>query len=143
MAADNTTQPPEGTKFYAAILYPDGEYKVEEFVDLAGLVSRMKELIDKDVSVFTFAGTQLKVSKPPFRHLLTPWGQQPLFALPQEMEPDETGYLGMDPIHLTDPPQLKVPKQKQSFADDSDEFFDDKEDNSLGVFDNILPDPDS
>jgi hypothetical protein len=143
MTEDNTTQPPESTKFYAAILYPDGEYKVEEFADLAGLVSRMKELIDKDVSVFTFAGTQLKVSKPPFRHLLTPWGQHPLFALPQEMEPDETGYLGMDPIHLTDPPQLKVPKQKQNFADDSDEFFDDKEDNSLGVFDNILPDPDS
>jgi hypothetical protein len=49
----------------------------------------------------------------------------------------------MDPIHLTDPPQLKVPKQKQNFSDDPDEFFDDKEDNSLGVFDNILPDPDS
>lgn len=137
-------QPAADTKFYAAILYHDGDYKVEPFDTLDLLVERLKSLIDQDASVFTFAGTQLRVSKPPFRHLLTPWGNKPLFDIaPDVLEADETGYLGCDPIHLADPPELKAPKQSQAFTQDSDEFFDDKEDGGLGVFDSVLPDPDS
>mgnify|MGYP006281432709 CR=1 FL=1 len=127
-------------KYYAAILYPDGEYRVEQFDTEEALAEKLKSLVDKDVSVFNFAGVQLKVSKPPFRHLLTPWGSTPLFEAGAELEPDESGYLGVDPIHLAEPPQLSAPRAKQSQDDD---FFDDKDDNSLGVFDNVLPDPDS
>jgi hypothetical protein len=128
-------------KFYAAILYPDGDYSVEQFDTEVALAEKLKSLVDKDVSVFNFAGTQLKVSKPPFRHLLTPWGSIPLFDSATELEPDDSGYLGVDPIHLADPPQLPI--SKTSRAPNDDEFFDDKDDNSMGVFDNILPDPDS
>jgi hypothetical protein len=129
-------------KFYAAILYPDGEYKVEQFDTPDALANRLKSLVDKDVSVFNFAGVQLKVSRPPFRHLLTPWGAKPLFdSNTTELEPDDTGYLGADFIHLSDPPPLSVPKQNK--AGGNDEFFDDKEDAGMGVFDDILPDPDS
>lgn len=141
MPKDNES-PPADSKFYAAVLYPDGEYACETFDTLAALVARLKELIDKDVSVFTFAGTQLKVSKPPFRHLLTPWGAQPLFDVPEDaLEPDDTGYLGVDPIHLADPPEIQ-PRAGNNAAD-NDTFFDDNSSPELGVFDSALPDPDS
>jgi hypothetical protein len=129
-------------KFYAAILHSDGDYSVEQFDTADALASRLKELIDKDVSVFNFAGTQLKISLPPFRHLLTPWGAKPLFAVnTTDLEPDESGYLGVDLIHLTDPPALQTPKQSNAISDD--DFFENKEDTSFGVFDDILPDPDN
>ena len=128
-------------KFYAVILDAAGLFTVEEFDTLDKLVARLKALVDHDVSVFSFAGTQLKVSKPPFRHLLTPWGPQPLFTVQAEqLEEDSSGYLGIDPINFEEPPQIKVPQTKP--ATSADEFFDDN-DQTLGVFDNILPDPDS
>lgn len=131
---------PDGIKFFATILHPDGEYECRVFESLKKLVECVKSLVDKDVSVFTFAGAQLKISKPPFRHLLTPWGEHALFDVPTTFEPDDTGYLGVDPILMADPPQIKEPKQT---AANGDEFFDDDVSQELGVFDNALPDPDS
>lgn len=129
-------------KFYAAILHADGEYNVEEFETVEELSARLKELVDKDVSVFNFAGAQLKISKPPFRHLLTPWGAHPLFDVPEDaLEPDDTGYLGLDAIHLAAPPEIKTPSNAQLAG--SDAFFDDDDGPSPGVFDSVLPDPDS
>lgn len=129
-------------QYYAAILHSDGQYAVESFETLEALVARLKELLDRDVSVFSFAGTQLKLSKPPFRHLITPWGAQPLFTLPgEELEEDTTGYLGMDPVHFEKPPQIKMPTIKSAAG--ADEFFDPDVDSPLGVFDGVLPDPDS
>lgn len=132
-------------KFYAVILHPDGDFKVEAYDELAELVDRLKALIDKDVSVFSFAGVQLKISKPPFRHLLTPQGPQPLFDVPAgALEADDTGYLGVDATHLAPPPVLKTPNGSKALAPDGDEFFDDENnDTGLGVFDSVLPDPDS
>lgn len=137
-------QPAKGTKFYAVILNANGDFGVETFDVLTALVSRIKTLVNQDVSVFSFSGHMLPVSKPPFRHLLTPWGPQPLFDLQaDELEIDDTGYLGMDPIHLADPPALKQPRHNTA-TDSADEmFFDDAEDQSIGVFDDVLPDPDS
>lgn len=141
MAKENADKQP-APKFYAAVLYPDGEYGCEAFDKLEDLVARLKDLIDKDVSVFTFAGTQLKVSKPPFRHLLTPWGAQPLFDVPADaLEPDDSGYLGVDPIHLADPPEIKT--TRTDATDGPDDFFDDNSSPEMGVFDSVLPDPDS
>jgi hypothetical protein len=133
----------EVLKFYAAVLSSDGSYATEEFDTLDELQARLTELVDRDVSVFSFAGVQLKVSKPPFRHLLTPWGNKPLFAVPTDnLEPDDTGYLGLDPAHLEQPPQVKLPSaQKNSAA--SDEFFSDETDTVTNIFDTILPDPDN
>ncbi len=145
-AKENKEKPTENKeKFYAVILHPDGDFKVEEYAELSELVKRLKNLIDKDVSVFSFSGVQLKLSKPPFRHLLTPWGPQPLFDIsPDELEPDDSGYMGVDPIHLSEPPALKTPDLSKSLRGDPDEFFDDDSDSTgLGVFDSVLPDPDS
>jgi hypothetical protein len=130
-------------KFYAAILHADGTYAVEAFDALEQLVERVKALIDRDVSVFSFAGTRLQISKPPFRHLMTPWGPQPLFNPPAEnLEPDDTGYLGLDPIHLEGPPEIKAAQQPKGNSQ-SDEFFQDDSDSVMNVFDSVLPDPDS
>jgi len=136
-------KPAQGTKFYAVILQANGDFGVETFDALDALVSRIKALVDQDVSVFSFSGNLLPVSKPPFRHLLTPWGPKPLFDLqPSELEIDDTGYLGADPIHLADPPVLKQPRGS-NLTDTDAPFFDDAEDQSVGVFDDVLPDPDS
>ena len=130
-------------KYYAVILSPEGDFKVEEFDALAQLVARLKELINRDVSVFSFAGTRLNISKPPLRYLLTPWGNTPLFDIaPDNLEPDETGYLGIDPIHLEAPPEIKAPNAPKSSVNSGD-FFSDEDDGSLNVFDSVLPDPDS
>lgn len=130
-------------KFYAVVLHSDGRFSTEEFADSDLLAARLKKLIDQDVSVSCFQGARLPISKPPFRHLLTPWGAKPLFDVPQELEPDDTGYLGVDPINLQDPPQLKMPPQSRAAPGAPDEFFDDSDDKVLGVFDDVLPDPDS
>lgn len=136
------TTPPADIKFYAAILDAAGDYRVEEFPTLDELVSRMKELVDRDVSAFAFAGEQLKISKAPFRHLLTPWGAQPLFSMPDALEPDDSGYLGADPAHLEAPTELPTQRRPAMAADDN-EFFADNDENSFNVFDQIMPDPDS
>lgn len=137
--ADKEEKPAD--KFYAVVLTDDGEFCVEEFETLEQLTVRLKNLIDRDVSVFSFMGTRLHVSKPPFRHLMTPQGNIPLFDVKADgLEPDATGYLGVDPIYFESPPQVKMPASKPA-ADD--EFFDDGDDTGTGIFDNILPDPDS
>lgn len=129
-------------KYYAVILHMDGTLAAEEFETLPELTARLKALIDRDVSVFSFAGTRLAISKPPFRHLLTPDGPVPLFDIPKEnFEPDDTGYLGIDPVHFENPPEIKAPPVGRA-ATPSAEFFSD-EDDAINVFDNILPDPDS
>lgn len=144
--ADEKKQPEQHTLdklcFYAAVLTPDGTYTVQEFGTLDALQAHLAELVDRDVTVFSFAGVQLKVSKPPFRHLLTPWGAKPLFTVPTEnFEEDTSGYLGLDPVHLEGPPQVRVPPSKPSSA--GDEFFSDDGDNVTNIFDTILPDPDN
>jgi len=138
---------PDETKspdhYYAVILSPEGDFRVEEFDTLEKLSARLKELVNRDVSVFSFAGVRLNISKPPFRHLLTPWGNMPLFDISADsLEPDETGYLGVDPVHLESPPEIKTPSAPKSSVNSGD-FFSDEDDGSLNVFDSVLPDPDS
>jgi hypothetical protein len=127
---------------HAVILNSDGDITVESFSTVQELAVRLKALIDRDVSVFPFVGQRLFISKPPMRYLMTPDGNVPLFDInAEQLEPDDTGYLGIDPIHFEGPPQIKMQAPKQ--VDTADEFFDDKNDETFGVFDSVLPDPDS
>lgn len=139
MAKDTNTNTP---KFHAVIYSTDGDITIESFETAEALAERLKALIDRDASAFPFMGERLHISKPPLRYLMTPTGNIPLFEVKKDnLEPDDTGYLGMDPIHFEDPPQIKVQSVKPAAA--ADEFFDDNNDDTLGVFDSILPDPDS
>ena len=143
-APDAPTEENAKISFHAAILQPDGVYCVESFDTVDALSARLKALINQDVSVFAFKGERLHVSKGPLRHLLVP-GAEPiaLYEVPKDLEPDDTGYLGLDPIHLSDPPQLRVPATGRPTTTQQDEFFDGDSGNILGAFDDVLPDPDS
>lgn len=134
------TQNPE--MFYAVILHADGAFNTESFDTVANLAARLKELVNRDVSVSCFKGTRLPVSKPPMRYLITPDGNLPLFDTDPVIEPDDSGYLGIDPAHLEDPPQLAVPTVGHP-TPAGDEFFSDDDGAAINLFDNALPDPDS
>lgn len=128
--------------FHVVILHPDGAFSAEVFETVELLAARLKELINRDVSVACYQGVRLNISKPPMRYLMTPNGNVPLFDTETKIEPDETGYLGVDPTHLEDPPQLGMPPaQKPGVA--PDEFFSDDDGETINIFDNALPDPDN
>jgi hypothetical protein len=129
-------------EYYVVILQADGEFSTESFPDVAALAARLKALIDRDVSVSCFKGARLKISKPPYRYLLTPEANIALYDVPEEIEPDETGYLGVDPTHLEGPPQLNAPAMREPTTQ-PDEFFSDQSDEIRNIFDDVLPDPDA
>lgn len=138
--AEEAAHQPE-TKYGVVILTHDGAFKTETFDTLDALVARLTDLVDKDVSVSCFAGQPLPISKPPFRHLLTPWGNKPLFVLPQEnLEQDDTGYMGVDPIHLESPPTITTRPAANST---DDEFFGDDGGDAIDIFNGVLPDPEN
>jgi hypothetical protein len=128
--------------FYAVILHPDGTFATETFATVEEMAARLKELINRDVSVSCFKGARLNISRPPMRYLMTPQGNIPLFDTEPVIEPDESGYLGLDPAHLEDPPQLSVPPVGRP-TPASDEFFSDDDGEAINIFDNALPDPDA
>jgi len=133
------TTPPH---YYAVVLDSAGDFTTEAFDTAAQLTARLKELIDQDVSVSCFCGQHLPISKPPFRHVQLPDGSwAPLFDIAvDKLETDTSGYLGLDPIGLQAPAQIKISK---AVAPPDDEFFDDQPEDVLSAFDEILPDPDS
>lgn len=126
--------------FHAVILHPDGTFVTETFTTVDELRTRLTDLVNKDVSVSCFRGQRLSISKPPMRYLMTPEGNLPLFATEQTIEPDETGYLGVDPANFEDPPQLNVARPAST---GQDEFFSDDEGDTINIFDSALPDPDA
>lgn len=126
--------------YHAAILLPNGDFVVETFESAADLAVRLKTLVDRDASVYCFSGDRLQISKPPYRYLMTPKENIPLYDVPAEPEPDDTGYLGVDPAHLEAPPQLQAPSAQIT---QPDEFFSDDTNEIRNVFDDALPDPDA
>lgn len=128
--------------YHAVILQATGDFVTESFPDVGALAARMKALIDRDVSVSCFKGSRLKISKPPYRYLMTPDENVALYDVPAAPEPDDTGYLGVDPAHLEDPPQLQSPTVNQPNVA-PDEFFSDYTNEIRNVFDDALPDPDA
>lgn len=133
---------PAPNLFHAVILHSDGTFTAETFSDANSLATRLKDLVNRDVSVACYCGQRLNVSKPPMRYLMTPDGNIPLFDAEPVIEPDETGYLGIDPTHLEDPPQIGVPTaQRPGVA--PDEFFSDEDGEAINIFDSALPDPDN
>lgn len=85
-----------GDRFYLVVVPDGGRPEVRQFDTLDGLVAGIRELEGQPVSVIPFCGMQFRISKGPWRHLLTPFGNVPLYTLPDgnELEADEVGYLG-------------------------------------------------
>lgn len=133
---------PQDTAFHVVILTAAGEFITEAFSEAPALAARLRELVDRDVSVACFQGAQLKISKPPYRYLMTPDANIPLWAVPENIEPDDTGYLGVDPAYLEGPPQVTAPAVPRAQPQE-DEFFSDQTDEIHNIFDDALPDPDA
>ena len=138
MSSENNADAPP--MWFAVILQTDGSFLTESFLSAEELSARLKELINKDVSVSCFHGERVLISKPPLRYLMLADGNIPLFDADAEVEPDDTGYLGVDPIHLEPPPAIAQPRRASV---SNDEFFSDDDDDALGIFDSALPDPDA
>lgn len=137
MAEDNKPE-----LFHVVILQSDGTFSTETFETVDALAERLKALINRDVSVACYRGVRLNISKPPARYLMTPEGNIPLFDTTPVIEPDDSGYLGLDPIYMEDPPQLGIPADKKTGVA-PDEFFSDEDGDAINIFDNALPDPDN
>lgn len=134
-----SNEKPEDT-WHVVILHQTGELVTESFQDSQKLAARLRELIDRDVSVSCFRGERLKISKPPYRYLMTKDANVPLWEVPEVIEPDDTGYLGVDPVYFEGPPQVQAPSQT---APNPDEFFSDEANEIRNIFDDALPDPDA
>jgi hypothetical protein len=130
----------EEPQYHVVILHANGDFATESFPSAAALALRLRELIDRDVSVSCFKGARLKISKPPYRYLLTPDANIALYDVPENPEPDDTGYLGVDPVHLEGPPQIKSATINTA---QPDEFFSDDTHEIRNIFDDALPDPDA
>jgi hypothetical protein len=140
-SAPETASAETNDKYYAVVLTAAGALETRSFDTLAELTQHLRELVDRDVSVSCFRGQRIGISKPPLRYLMAPEGPQPLFTLPEEnLEEDETGYLGVDPAHLEAPPAINLPRQNTVGPD---EFFSDENDPAIDIFDGALPDPDA
>jgi hypothetical protein len=131
-------------QYHVAILQATGDFGVESFDTLEQLTARIKELLNTDVYVACFHGARVMISKPPMRYLMLADAKVPLFDVPalENLEPDDTTYLGADPAILEGPAEIALP-QKPKASEDSENFFSDDTDGIVNVFDSILPDPDS
>ena len=136
------TEQPQDAAFHVVILTAAGEFITESFGTAQALAARLRELIDRDVSVACFQGVPLKISKPPYRYLMTPADNIPVWTVPENIEPDDTGYLGVDPTYLEGPPQVAAPTVQRAQPQE-DEFFSDQTDEIHNIFDDALPDPDA
>lgn len=131
-------------QYHVAVLQANGDFGVESFETLEHMATRIKELINTDVSVACFHGARVLISKPPMRYLMLGDVKMPLFDVPalENLEPDDTTYLGADPAILEGPAEISLP-QKPKVSEDAENFFADDTDSVVNVFDSILPDPDS
>lgn len=131
-------------QWHAVILKSCGEFVTETYPTAEELAARLKALINHDVSVSCFYGNKIAVSKPPLRYLMAPAGNIPLFDQPGDIiEADDTGYLGVDPIHFEDPPTIQTPTKENRASTDDDFFVDDDEGQAINIFDDAMPDPDA
>ena len=64
----NMSDEPQPQLFHVSILHADGTFGVESFMTVDEAAARLRELINKDVSVAFFKGVRLNVYKPPKRY---------------------------------------------------------------------------
>lgn len=108
----------QGFAFYLATQPEDGLLRVEQFDTIEKLQQALIAAIGTEAAVVPFMGHHLKVSKGPWRYLVTPFGNLPLFNVPGpgEIEVDDSGWLGKQSQELV------IPERPQE--DDLDDVVD-------------------
>ncbi len=96
--------------YLLTVVPEDGILRFENLATEDELKFRIRQLLDsgEEVAISVSVGYQLRISKPPLRHLVTPWGNLPLFdPLPPDLTLETDGYIGPRyeaPALMTDPP---------------------------------------
>jgi len=95
--------------FYLVILPEDDFPEIVQFDRVDDLLTRIKSLLDKEVSLFPFMGNHMPITAGANRFLITPYGALPLFDIPDPTTAAvaEHGYVGPPD------PSLSIPKTEQ------------------------------
>lgn len=133
-----SADPQPSLQYHIVILESDGDMSKASFASRDELVTKLKTLVNSDVSVVCFRGEFLPISRPPLRYLMLPDGNIPLWDEPENVEEDVgVHYMGADPILLEPPSEIKTTRTTQD-----DEFFSDAVADVGTIFDDPLPNPD-
>jgi hypothetical protein len=83
-------------RFFLVVIPEDNSPRIEQFDELGVLQARIVELLGTEVALYPFLGSWLGISAGPWRYLITPWGNLPLFDVPAPgaVRPDESGWVG-------------------------------------------------
>jgi hypothetical protein len=92
-SVNNIKRPNEA--FWLVVCHEGDRPEIRDFTDLDSLIAAIKSYDGQDVCVFPLLGFKMGISKPPMRHLITPFGHIPLFDLPDidDLEEDD-GFMG-------------------------------------------------
>jgi len=125
-----------GQEFLLVVLFDDQWPTCERFATVEGLVSRIKELIGQDVCLFPFLGAQLGITEGVNKFLTTPFGNIPLFDIPDPSEAGTAtfGWVG-DPL---DDPEAA---EQESEEAELEAVVDDEEEGPPGSEQAALPVP--
>jgi len=104
----------EGQSFHLVKLPEDGYASIDTYESLDDLIAAIRDALGQEVSLFPFMGNYMPITKGPNRYLMTPFGNLPLFVIPDAAEVDvEThGYVGPDPTTLDPPEAPKAPVEQ-------------------------------
>jgi len=107
------SQQVEGQQFHLVMLPEDGYPQLETFTSVDELIEKIRECFGQEISLFPFMGNYMPITKGPNRYLMTPFGNLPLFVIPDadEVDIEEHGYVGPDPTTL-DPPEAARPPEE-------------------------------
>lgn len=124
----NSLEKARSTLKYFLLLEEDAEPMcVQEFPTKEALVVGLRNLLEKPkpgMRVLIFQGTQLFLSKGPYRYLVAGEEKVPLFILPTETEIDTSGYLV---------PELRVEIVPPAPVDEQDAPEEDEEEDADSV----------
>lgn len=117
------TQRAHGQKFMLFYTTSIGDAGVHEFDNIDDLVSKIREYEGEDVTLFPVMGWRMRISKPPMRYLLTPFGNLPLFEMPTlDNVSDDDAYMGEATVPMTAP--TSSPDERGATPEDEDVIWD-------------------
>ncbi len=109
-------------KFYLVVVPSDASPHLLEFSSIEPLVATIIEQMGKEAWVFPFLGHHLSISRGKMRWLITPYGNVPLFAVPDPsaLEIQSDGYIGPESVEISFPP-VPVSAQNAETDDEADD----------------------
>jgi hypothetical protein len=110
-------------EFHLIVAPEDDMPSMETFEDIDAVRTRLQELDGQRVMVWAFAGFRMKITNPPFRYLMTPVGQLPLFDMPDNPEDEESDPWLADgaPVALEEGEEVEAEEEPETPAEEEQE----------------------